>query len=343
MQQGFIMTDVSSNIPKGHSQIISPHENGMRLDRWFKNHYPAVPYSFIAKLLRKGQIRINGKRSDGGDRVHTGDTLKLPSQNLLNSFVEKAKGDYVSLSLAAQKELRSWVIFEDDHLIVLNKPQGLAVQGGTNTDRHLDDMAVYLVGKEAPKPKLVHRLDKDTSGILILAKTTSMSQYLGKQFRDHTIKKIYYAVVMGNWKDQGEIKAPIQKEMIKDSEKMVISQEGDSATTYYQKLDSVGKDMATLVAFRPLTGRTHQIRVHALFEAGPILGDWKYGGKESRIEGLPTSNKMHLHARRIVVPLPYGKTLDIVAPFSDHFRKTADFLGLTLDSHKNLEEDILGW
>lgn len=333
------MTDA----PKGNSQKIAPHESGLRLDKWFKTHYPAIPYSFVAKLMRKGQIRINGKRVDGSDRLHTGDILKLPSKNLLTSFIEESKAVLPPLSQGAQKELKSWVMYEDDDLIVLNKPQGLAVQGGTNTERHVDGMASFLVGEDAPKPKLVHRLDKDTSGILILAKTTPMSQYLTKQFRDHTIKKLYVAVALGNWKDRGEIKAPIQKEMINIGEKMVVSQDGDSAKTYYQKLDSVGKDVATLIAFRPLTGRTHQLRVHALFEAGPILGDGKYGGKDSRIDGVETSNKMHLHARRIIIPLPYGKMLDLVAPFPDYFRKTANFLGLTLEGHKELEEDLLEW
>ncbi len=328
---------------KGNSQTIAPHENGLRLDKWFKTHYPAIPYSFVAKLLRKGQIRINGKRSEGADRLHTGDILKLPSKSLLASFIEEAKAGPPPLSQNAQKELKSWVIYEDDDLIILNKPQGLAVQGGTNTERHVDGMASFLVAEDAPKPKLVHRLDKDTSGILILAKTTPMSQYLTKQFRDHTIKKLYVAVAMGHWKDRGEIKAPIQKEMINLGEKMVVSEDGDPATTYYQKLDSVGKNVATLVAFRPLTGRTHQLRVHALFEAGPILGDGKYGGRDSRIEGVETSNKMHLHARRIIIPLPYGNILDITAPFPDYFKKTADFLGLTLGDNKELEEDLLGW
>jgi len=329
--------------PRGHTYTITPQENEMRLDRWFKHHYPAIPYSFIAKLLRKGQIRINGKRCEGGNRIYIGDILKLPSPKLLNSFVEDSKEGTISLSPMAQQDLKSWVIFENEDVIILNKPQGLAVQGGSNTNRHVDGISAFLVPSDAPKPKLVHRLDKDTSGILVLAKTNFMSQYLTKKFRDHAIKKLYLAITLGNWREQGEIKASLQKERTSSGEKMVVSPEGDTAVTFYRKLDSVGKNVATLVAFRPLSGRTHQLRVHATFEAGPILGDGKYGGKESRIKGLETATKMHLHARRIILPMPHGRILDIVAPLPEHFLKTANALGLTLEGHKRLEEEVLGW
>lgn len=305
---------------------VSEDDDGQRLDRWFKRHVPELPYGLAQKLMRKGQVRVDGKRAKADTRLSAGQDIRIPP-------IEDEKQDKKPAKKGVSKEdaefIRSLVIYEDKDVIAINKPHGLATQGGTNTKRHVDGMLDALAGKDGVKPRLVHRLDKDTSGVLLLARSSKIATELGKTFKGRDIKKIYWAVTAGVPADhEASIKAPITKAGGPQKEKMVVDdKEGKFAITDYTVLEQAG-DKAAFVAFWPRTGRTHQIRVHATLMECPILGDGKYGGPEAQIEGFPVQRQMHLHAWRLILPHPGRKgVLDIQAPLPPELKKTWKDLG----------------
>lgn len=318
-----------------HLRVLKD-DDGQRLDRWLKKHVPEIPYGLAQKIIRKGQIRVDGKRAKPDMRLCEGQDIRIPPVK------DKPKPQKAVLSSQDAEFIRSLVIYDDGDVLAINKPQGLAVQGGTKTARHVDGMLEALKDKEGVKPRLVHRLDKDTSGILLLARSAQVAKVLGQEFKKRDIKKIYWAIVTPTPEmHEGTIKAPLLKGGGPQKEKMLVNdKDGKVAITDYTVLDHAAES-AAFVAFWPRTGRTHQIRAHAALMDCPVLGDGKYGGKQAAIEGLEHSKKMHLHAQRIICAHPVKKTMiDIQAPLPDELAKTWKLLGFELNPKVDPFADI---
>lgn len=311
---------------------MTADEAGLRLDRWFQRHYPDLGHGALQKLLRTGQVRIDGKRAEARDRIEPGQTIRLPPGVLSAPPSKPTKVAGVSDRDAA--EIQRLVIHRDDHVIVLNKPPGLAVQGGTGTERHVDGMLDALRFGFEERPRLVHRLDKDTSGLLLIARTGQAARRLGESFRDRETEKLYWAVVVGvPPRADGAIDLPLAKRPgARDRELMQVDHEaGQKALTHFRVVDRAGK-RAALLALWPRTGRTHQLRVHCAAIGCPILGDGKYGGEEALLATVADAGRLHLHARRLALPHPSGKgTLTAVAEPPPHFRRTVEAFGFSTD------------
>jgi 23S rRNA pseudouridine955/2504/2580 synthase len=306
---------------------IGQDEAETRLDRWFKRHFPTLNHGQLEKLLRSGNIRVDGKRAKSNQRLEAGQSVRVPP--LSAPPPDKAPAPPRPVDDKAARMLQDAVLFMDDDLIVLNKPPGLAVQGGTGmADKHLDAMLDALCFGGA-RPKLVHRLDKDTSGVLLLGRTANATAKLAAAFKSRAARKCYWALVAGVPKHpQGRIDAPLAKLGGKGAEKVAVDEdEGKHAVTYYRVVDKTLKRAAWL-EMEPRTGRTHQLRAHCVLLGTPILGDGKYGGKEALIEGAGVSRKLHLHARALRIPHPRtGRVLEVTAPPPAHMRGSFDFFG----------------
>ena len=318
--------------PKVQTRAVADGEAGLRLDRWFQRHFPELGHGALQKLLRTGQVRIDGKRAEGKDRVEPGQTIRLPP-GVTAAPPPKPRG-IPTVSDRDAEEIRGLVIYKDDQVIVLNKPPGLAVQGGTGTERHVDGMLDALRFGYEERPRLVHRLDKDTSGLLLIARTRLAARRLGDSFRDRETEKLYWAVVVGvPPRPEGAIDLPLAKRPgARDRELMQVDAEnGQKALTHFRVLDHAGK-RAALLALWPRTGRTHQLRVHCAAIGCPILGDGKYGGEEALLAAVADARRLHLHARRLVLPHPSGKgELAIDAQPPPHFRRTVEAFGFSFD------------
>lgn len=312
------------------TRAVSRDEAGLRLDRWFQRHYPALSHGALQKLLRTGQVRLDGKRVEAKDRVEPGQTVRLPPGVTTAPPAPVKERPAVSDRDAA--EIRQLVIHRDDHVIALNKPPGLAVQGGSGTERHVDGMLDALRFGYEERPRLVHRLDKDTSGLLLIARTGQAAKRLSESFRDRETEKLYWAVVVGvPPKAEGAINLPLAKRPgARDLETMQVDHEqGQKALTHFRVLDRAG-NRAALLALWPRTGRTHQLRVHCAAIGCPILGDRKYGGEEALLSAVADARRLHLHARRLVLPHPSGKgQLAVEAEPPLHFRRTVEALGFS--------------
>lgn len=296
---------------------VKAEDDGMRLNRWFLKYYPQLPLSRLQKLLRTKQIKVDGKRSETSLKLVAGQEIRIPP--LSDESINKEQSAVMPKDAVFVKSL---VIYKDDNIIVLNKPSGLAVQGGTNTLRHIDGMLEALRFDKAEAPKLVHRIDKETSGILVLARDRKNAELLTKAFRGRDLQKTYLALVRGCPKTEvGEIKTPL----LKVGEKSIVSSEGKKAVTEYRVLDRVGNKFA-LIEAKPLTGRTHQIRAHLEYIGTPIVGDDKYfGGKREKFTLL--KDKLYLHAYKIDLSGIYNK-LKITAALPAYFAEALDVLGL---------------
>ncbi|OFX13755.1 MAG: RNA pseudouridine synthase [Alphaproteobacteria bacterium RIFOXYD12_FULL_60_8] len=307
---------------------IGSDEGELRLDRWFKRHYPDLSFIQLQKLLRTGQVRVDGKRAKAGDRVHPGQIIRVPPLPAPPAGDRPKPAKPTQVSPEDASALKAMILHMDDQVIVLNKPPGLAVQGGTGATRHVDGMLDALKFDKPERPRLVHRLDKDTSGVLLLARTAQAATLLTKAFKGRDVRKVYWALVIGVPQlSEGTIKAPLAKLPGRMGEKMVVDEErGDVAITDFSVIEAVQKKLAWL-ELEPHTGRTHQLRVHCLVLGTPILGDGKYGGAEAFLEGF-LSRKMHLHARSLTFPHPAGGSLTITAPLPEHMKKTFEFFGM---------------
>ncbi|MEE8294650.1 MAG: RluA family pseudouridine synthase [Sphingomonadales bacterium] len=303
-------------------KTVTPDESGIRLDRWFKANFPELPFGRLSKLLRTGQVRVNGKRAKGNDRVGTGDEIRIPP---LEAAKAKPKGPR-PLNPEERQEIREMVLFQDSDVIALNKPPGLAVQGGSGTTKHVDRLLPALQGrKDERPPRLVHRLDKDTSGVLVVARNAPAARALTGAFKDKTCRKVYWALVKGVPKPlEGKISAPVSKSLGGQKEIMVVSKTGKPAVTLFKVMDFAGDEVSWL-ALSPVTGRTHQIRVHLAHIGHPILGDGKYGGEDSRFGDL--SQKLHLHSAALSFPHPGGGTREITAALPPHMMESFKYLG----------------
>lgn len=297
---------------------ITAEDDGQRLDRWLKK---IMPFGLAQKLIRKGAIRIDGKKAKMDARLEAGQTVRIPA------YDSAKKKTVRPLSSDDKAFMKSLVLYDDGDVVVVNKPAGLASQGGTGIKQSLDDLLPALKNRDGLKPKLVHRLDMETSGLMVMARKPETIRELGYSFKNREIMKIYWAITspLPHFK-AGTIRAAIGNGPIK--ERMVIDEEnGKKAQTEYAVIEHASKD-AAFIAFWPRTGRTHQIRVHAADALEcPILGDTRYDGRES-LEGVEAANRLHLHARRLVIPLPgKNKDLDIVAPLPDDLQVTWLSLG----------------
>lgn len=306
---------------------VSAADAGQRLDRWFKKHYPALGHGGLQKLLRKGQVRVDGRRAKASHRLEAGQVVRVPPIS-----EEKASagptGGYTP-DTAEAEALRAAVLYRDDRILVIDKPAGLAVQGGSGTHKHLDAMLDALRFGAEERPRLVHRLDKDTSGVLVLARDAAAARALTRAFRDGAVRKLYWAAVAGVPKPRaGQIDLPLGKSGGKGREKMYAdAEDAEEALTVFATVAAAGKNAAWL-ALRPVTGRTHQLRAHCAAIGHPILGDGKYGGKKAfpAIDGLP--GRLLLHAREIALPDPVdGTTHRIAAPPPGHLLEAWQALG----------------
>lgn len=304
---------------------VGSDDDGVRLDRWFKRHLPQVGFATVSRWARTGQIRVDGKRVDVADRLATGQVLRVPPGG------EAKPG---GRSPRPRRELTeeeyaladSMVLTQDRAAIVLNKPPGLATQGGIGMKQHVDGLLdAYM--QDGPRPRLIHRLDKDTSGVLLVARTPGSAAFFSKRFSGRSARKIYWALVVGVPSvDDGIIELPLAKQPGTGGEKMQVDEEnGKPSRTRYRVLDRAG-NRAAWVELHPLTGRTHQLRVHMAAIGHPIVGDGKYGGQDAFLTGT-ISRKMHLHARRLIIDHPDGAPLDVTAPLPEHFAQSMEQLG----------------
>ncbi len=304
---------------------IGKEDDGLRLDRWFKSHYPGVPFGRLSKLCRTGQVRLDGRRVKTGDRVQAGQTVRVPPLGSMTAGPEPAQKKH-AVNEADAAWAQSMVFYRDDDVMALSKPPGLAVQGGTNTKTHLDGMLDALIFEAGQRPKLVHRLDKDTSGVLLLARHAAAARALTEAFRERAAEKIYWALVTGRPKQaSGKINLKIEKLPGKLGERMAISEGGQKAVTLYATVDHAA-NRASWLALKPVTGRTHQLRIHCAAIGHPVVGDGKYGGKDAFLTGS-ISRKLHLHARSLRLPHPSGRgVLDVTAPLPPHMEESWDIL-----------------
>lgn len=324
----------SPGSPRGQvlMRAVSDDEAGLRLDRWFQRHFPGLSHGALQKLLRTGQVRIDGRRVEGNARIEPGQQVRLPPG--VTSAPPPKPREIPTVSDCDAAEIQSLVIHRDDQVIVLNKPPGLAVQGGTGTERHLDGMLDALRFGFEDRPRLVHRLDKDTSGLLLIARTGQAAKRLAESFRQRETEKLYWAVVVGVPQEkEGAIDLPLAKRPgARDREMMQVDkEEGQKALTHFRELDRLAK-RAALLALWPRTGRTHQLRVHCAAIGCPILGDGKYGGEEALLAAVADARRLHLHARRLLLPHPSGKgELKVTAEPPPHFRRTVEAFGFSTD------------
>ncbi len=317
---------------------VTADEADSRLDRWFKKRFPHVPHGMVAKLLRKGQIRVDGGRAKGDQRLEAGQTVRVPPLPEPEAVQESPP-----LSAEDAAYARSLVIHEDREIIAFNKPHGLAVQGGSKITRHMDRL-LDAFGKGDQRPRLVHRLDKDTSGLLVVAKTAQGAKRLSRLFQTRDVKKTYWSVCLGAPNPRaGEIKGFMRKAGGPDGERMVAARHGEEgaqhALTRYAVADAAGQ-RASWVVLRPETGRTHQLRVHMAALGHAILGDGKY------MCGIPAPNdlshRLHLHARKVEIPRAGGGALLVLeAELPRHMKETFASLGFDARDDLTLVEEAL--
>ncbi len=363
---------------------VKDDEQGMRLDRWFKEHYPALPFGHLQKLLRTGQVRVDGGRAKTNTRLEPGQSVRVPPLNVAESSPVKggsprtggegstrerrfqpgerrspaspiqgestgrARSDVAATAKGKAKTsdadfLRSITLYEDREVLVLNKPMGLAVQGGSGTVRHVDGLLEALRTKDGVKPRLVHRLDKETSGVLLIAKTRLAAATLAKTFRSRSARKIYWALVAGVPKPrQGRVSTYLAKGAGPGGERMRVAKHGekgaDHAITYYAVVDQAAQKLAWL-SLKPVTGRTHQLRAHMAAIGHAIVGDDKYFDIENWELPGGMQNRLHLLARRLVIPHPSGGgTIDVTAPLPPHMQQSWNLLGLDAKRYDPIED-----
>ena len=305
---------------------VDDDDDGIRLDRWFKRHMPDVSFNIVSRWARTGQLRLAGKRAVPGDRIEAGQEIRVPPLEPETARPPRPQRKREPLTEGEQQLVRDMVIYEDAGAFVLNKPPGLATQGGTKTTQHLDQLLDGLAD-DAGRPKLVHRLDKDTSGALLVARSARTANHFAKAFSGRTAKKIYWALVVGvPEQPEGTIDAPLAKQPGTGGEKMHIDEEnGLPARTRWRLIDRAG-NRAAWVELQPLTGRTHQLRAHMAAIGYPIVGDAKYGGADAFLTG-GISRKLHLHARRLRIDAPQGGKIDVTADLPAHFAESLATIG----------------
>ena len=326
-------------------RTIDPDDDGIRIDRWFKRHYPNVTHVLLEKLLRKGEIRLDGKRAKAADRIAAGQAMRLPPQVVHAKDLRPQKPMVETKHPLASKDMGSLadrILYMDKQVIVIDKPPGLATQGGSGLTKHVDGMLDSLQYEKPTRPKLVHRLDRDTSGVLLIARTALAASGLSASLALRDTSKVYWALTRGVPKQKnGVVKGALAKEGGHGprgrDERMAMTEEGEEGAkfslTEYAVMATAGTEFAW-VAARPITGRTHQIRVHLASLGTPIVGDFKYGGTDSRGRG-DIADKLHLHARSIDIGRPDGGRLQATAPLPPHMVKSWTLLGFDPDDRRD--------
>lgn len=316
--------------------IVAAEEDGMRLDRWFKVHYPQVTFAYLNKLTRTGQVRVGGARAKTGTRLEADQELRVPPLAFDHRPADTPAAGVKPLTRTERQLFDSMVLFEDKDIYVLNKPSGLAVQGGSKTHTHLDGLLMGLAAELGERPRLVHRLDRDTSGVIVVAKRRSVSAALGKLFATRNVQKIYWAGVIGVPQPlQGRIDVPLIKATGPEGDRVRAADadedEAQRALTHYAVIDKASPAIAW-VSLKPSTGRQHQLRAHMAHIGHPIIADEKYGGY-SEILPREVQGRLHLHARRIIFPHPRGGKVDVTAPLPPHMRDTWKYFGFDPDRY----------
>ena len=305
--------------------VVAGDEEALRLDRWFKRHFPGLGHGRLEKLLRTGQVRVDGKRAKAGLRLAVGQAVRVPP--IACGPAPPPRPARRRLDPAQAAELRGRVLHMDDDVIALDKAAGLAVQGGSGLTRHLDAMLDALRFDAAQRPRLVHRLDKDTSGVLLLARDAHAAARLAAAFRTRTVRKIYWAIVVGAPRPRrGRIDVALAKKPGPRGERVSTGEPGRRAVTLYATVEAAGRQ-ATWLALMPLTGRGHQLRAHCAGLGTPILGDGKYGGAQAFLAAEGIARRLHLHARSIALPHPRGGLFTVTAELPPHMARTWSCLG----------------
>jgi len=323
---------------KVQTVVVTADENNMRVDRFLEHRFPGLSFSHIQRIVRKGELRINGKRADSKDRLEEGQSVRIPPLKL---DAPKGGGELSEAATRTLEDLRKMILFEDADVMVLNKPAGLAVQGGSGMTKHVDQMLEVMRDAKGQKPRLVHRLDRETSGCLLIAKTRFAASALTGSFRHRSARKIYWALVAGVPKPkQGRISTYLAKEESEEDSIMRVAAHGDEgaahAVTYYAVVEASAQKLAW-VSLKPVTGRTHQLRAHMAHIDHAIVGDPKYFNKENWQLPGGLQNRLHLLARRIVIPHPRGGVIDVTAPLPPHMLQSWNLLGLEADRFDPIE------
>lgn len=313
---------------------IRRDEAGLRLDRWFKVHFPEVGHGYLQKLLRSGQVRVDSKRVQANMRLEAGQQVRVPQ--VARSPAKASPSAPPHSGEADRAFIEEAILFEDEHVLVLNKPFGLAVQGGSGTRRHIDGILAGMADRFGDRPRLVHRLDRDTTGVLLVAKNRNAASKLGRIFQTRSAAKTYWALVKGVPRPpQGKVEAALVKAAGPDGDRVRKAEPGEQdaamhATTHYSVIDRVAQKAAWM-SLKPVTGRQHQLRAHMAMIGHPIAGDNKYEGDQVLADS-GIEPKLHLHARRLVIPHPVDATrIDVTAPLPEHMRRTWELLGLNAD------------
>lgn len=319
---------------------VEPDENDMRVDRFLVARFPQLAFTHIQRIVRKGELRVDGKRAQPSDRLAAGQKVRVPPLKL-------DQPRPVSRTSAKDQDdrdfLKSITLYEDKDVLIINKPMGLAVQGGSGTTRHVDGLLESMRDDEGQRPRLVHRLDKDTAGCLVIAKTRFAASTMAKSFRARTTRKIYWALVAGVPRvRQGRVSTYLAKEGDEGDSRMRVAHHGDEgashALTYYAVIDTAAQKLAWL-SLKPVTGRTHQLRAHAAHIGHPIVGDPKYFDIENWELPGGIQNKLHLLARRIVIAHPRtGRPIDITAPLPPHMQQSFNLLGFDTSQYDPIVE-----
>ncbi len=319
---------------------VEPDETGMRVDRFLTARFPDLSFAHIQRIVRKGELRIDGKRAKPNDRLEAGQQVRIPPLKLDAKPPSRVAPEDSKDALFFKQN----ALYEDDDVLIINKPSGLSVQGGSGTTRHVDGMLEALRDRQGQKPRLVHRLDKDTAGCLVIAKTRFAATALAKSFRSRVTRKVYWALVAGVPRTrQGRISTYLAREDMEEGDsRMAVSKHGaegaSHALTYYAVIDNIGQKLSWL-SLKPVTGRTHQLRAHAAHIGHPIVGDPKYFDIENWEFPGGIQNRLHLLARRIVVPHPRtGKPIDVTAPLPAHMQQSFSLLGLDTSRYDPIEE-----
>ncbi len=329
---------MSPTVSKVQQVEVTKGEADVRLDRWFKRRFPSLTHGRLEKLLRTGQVRVDGGRAKANTRLEAGQVIRIPPLEA-DAAEPMAKKMPPRVSEQDLADVQKRVIYKDDDLIALNKPAGLAVQGGTKTTKHLDGLLDGLRFGSDERPRLVHRLDRDTSGVIVVARTAKSAAVLAKAFQMRDMKKIYWALVMGYPEHPaGTISAALAKQGGAGRERMEWDdEEGKSAVTDYRVVDTAARKISWLELW-PRTGRTHQLRAHCMLIGTPILGDGKYAVTSPHADqnmdlhdGIlsDVADRMCLHARELVIERPGRKALTVSAPLPKHMKDAFKNLGFT--------------
>jgi 23S rRNA pseudouridine955/2504/2580 synthase len=332
----------AANTDKVDTITVLPQEADLRLDRWFRIHFPNVGYGYLQKLLRSGQVRVNGKRVEANARIAVDDQIRVPKvardkpRTVITADTPRPEAHITNADRAL---IESIILYEDEHVLVLNKPFGLAVQGGSGTKRHIDGMLSAMADRFGDRPRLVHRLDRDTTGVLMIAKHRNAAAKLGRTFQTRSAAKTYWALVRGvPAPRQGRIEAALVKAATPDGDRVRKAQPGEQeqamhATTHYSVIERVAQK-AAWVSLKPVTGRQHQLRAHMAMIGHPIIGDNKYEGDTTEFSAAIEPG-LNLHARRLMMPHPIieGTRIDVTAPLPPHMLKTWEQLGLDPDRY----------